>query len=90
MARPLAEGDTAQALALLAERPLENVFLEHVIRAGVLGRMPGFFGCDQAGLLVGILMVAPGGGTSLEVRDSAAYKPLAEIARLRGQRMCQR
>ena len=42
MIRPLSEGDTAQALALLRQRPLENIFLEYVIRTGALGRVPGW------------------------------------------------
>ncbi len=83
MVRPLAEGDAAEALALLRARPLANVFLEHLIRSGALGRMPGLFGCERDGRLVAVLMVAPGGGMALEVVADQAFALLAErVAKL--------
>ena len=83
MVRPLAEGDAAEALALLRARPLANVFLEHVIRSGALGRMPGIFGCQQDGRLIAVVMIAPGGGTALEVVADPAFALLAEwVAKL--------
>ena len=81
MIRPLSEGDTARALALLRQRPLENIFLEYVIRTGALGRVPGFYGCEQGGRLVAVFMIGPQGGTSLAVTESSAYRELAELAR---------
>ena len=81
MVRALSEGDTAAALELLRARPLHNVFLEHLVRSGLLGRVPGFFGHEHHGQLVAVLMVGPQGGTALEVRDPVAYRPLAEWAR---------
>ena len=80
MVRPLEQGDTVAALELLRARPLANVFLEHVVRSGALGRVPGVFGCERADRLVAILMVAPGGGTALEVADPDAHAELAELA----------
>ncbi len=80
MVRPLVEGDAAEALELLGARPLQNVFLEHVVRSGVLGRVPGFFGHERDARLVAILMVGPGGGTALEVTHPDAHLALAELA----------
>jgi RimJ/RimL family protein N-acetyltransferase len=80
MVRPLLAADTADARALLRARPLHNVFLDYVVAAGVLGRVPGFFGWSAAGELGAILMVGPQGGTALEVRDARAFEPLAETA----------
>lgn len=81
MIRELASGDTEQVLALLRPRPLANVFLEHVVRAGALGRFPGFLGYESGGRIRGVLMIGPHGGTALEVADDAAFAPLAQAAR---------
>jgi len=67
-------------LALLEPRPLQNVLLEHVVRMGALGRVPGFYGFESSSRLEGVLMVGALGGTALEVRDPAAFAPLAEAA----------
>jgi RimJ/RimL family protein N-acetyltransferase len=80
MIRPLEAGDTAAALALLRKRPLENLFLEHVVRSGVLGRAPGFWGAYPDGRLLAVLMIGPQGGVALEVADARAYGPLAACA----------
>ena len=80
MIRPLDEGDTAAVLALLRKRPLCNLFLEHVVSSGVLGRAPGFWGAYPDAQLAGVLMVGPQGGTALEVTDERAYPALAEQA----------
>jgi len=72
--------DAAAVDALLAQRPIHNVLLMHVMRAGVLGRVPGFFGCEVDGTLQAVLMVGMQGGASLEVRHPAAFEPLARCA----------
>jgi uncharacterized protein len=76
--RALAGADTAAALELLRQRPVHNVLLEHLVRAGALSRLPGFFGCEIGGALEAILMVGALGGSSLEVRQADAFKPLAD------------
>lgn len=76
--RTLGGADTAAALELLRLRPVHNVLLEHLVRAGALSRLPGFFGCEIGGALEAILMVGALGGSSLEVRRVEAYEPLAE------------
>ena len=40
----LGSADTAETLLLLAARPIHNVFLEYLVRAGALARMAGFMG----------------------------------------------
>ncbi len=82
MVRPLTAADTLDARSLLRARPLHNVFLEYIVAAGVLGRVPGFYGWASSGRLEAILMIGPQGGTALEVRDADAFAPLAaEVAR---------
>ncbi len=76
--RALAGADAASALELLRRRPVHNVLLEHLVRAGALSRLPGFFGCEIDGALEAVLMVGALGGSSLEVRRAEAFKPLAE------------
>jgi RimJ/RimL family protein N-acetyltransferase len=76
--RALAGADTAAALELLRQRPVHNVLLEHLVRAGALSRLPGFFGCEVDGALEAVLMVGALGGSSLEVRRAEAFRPLAE------------
>ncbi len=80
MVRLLTAADTADARELLRARPLHNLFLDYVVGAGVLGRVPGFFGHGPPGRLDALLMVGPLGGTALEVRDRAAFAPLAAAA----------
>jgi RimJ/RimL family protein N-acetyltransferase len=80
MVRPLTSADTHDARALLRARPLHNVFLDYVVAAGVLGRVPGFHGFALHGRLEAILMIGPQGGTALEVRDASAFAPLAAAA----------
>ncbi|MEX2206215.1 MAG: GNAT family N-acetyltransferase [Myxococcota bacterium] len=80
MVRPLTAADTLDARALLRARPLHNVFLDYVVAAGVLGRVPGFYGFVPDGRLEAILMIGPQGGTALEVRDARAFAPLAAAA----------
>jgi RimJ/RimL family protein N-acetyltransferase len=80
MVRPLTAADTLDARALLRARPLHNVFLDYVVAAGVLGRVPGFYGFVPDGRLEAILMIGPQGGTALEVRDPRAFVPLAAAA----------
>ncbi|MCE2389998.1 MAG: GNAT family N-acetyltransferase [Proteobacteria bacterium] len=80
MVRELVAADTAEACKLLRERPLHNVFLDHVISSGILGRAPGFYGFAPRGRLEAILMIGPLGGTILEARAEDAYEPLAECA----------
>ena len=80
MVGALGVGDTAETLLLLGHRPLHNVFLEHVVRSGLLGRAPGFLGYRTHERLEAVMFVGPLGGTSLEVRNPAAYGPLARAA----------
>jgi RimJ/RimL family protein N-acetyltransferase len=80
MVRPLTLADTADARRLLRARPLRNVFLDYVVSAGALGRVPGFFGYEARRRLLGILLVGPLGGTALEVQDPDAHGPLAIAA----------
>jgi RimJ/RimL family protein N-acetyltransferase len=86
MVRPLYAADTLDARSLLRARPLHNVFLDYVIAAGVLGRVPGFFGWAPRGRLEAILMIGPQGGTALEVRNASAFAPLAAEAARFAQR----
>lgn len=79
-ARPLQASDAVAALELLREHPVRNVLLEHVVRAGALGRLPGFFGVEIEGRLEAVLMVGALGGASLEIRRPEACAPLAEWA----------
>lgn len=83
MVRELTAAETAAALELLSARPLHNVFLEHVIRGGALGRVPGFTACERDGRLCALMMIGPQGGTALEVVDSRAHQELAEFAAAR-------
>lgn len=76
--RALGGADSAAALELLRQRPVHNVLLEHLVRAGALSRLPGFFGCELEGALEAVLMVGALGGSSLEVRRAEAFEPLAE------------
>jgi RimJ/RimL family protein N-acetyltransferase len=80
MVRPLTAADTLDARALLRARPLHNVFLDYVVAAGVLGRVPGFYGFAPEGRLEAILMIGPQGGTALEARTAGAFAPLAAAA----------
>lgn len=80
MVRELGAEDLGAALELLRARPLQNVFLEHVVRSGLLGKVPGIFGWYGGEGLGAILMVGPQGGTALEVRDDRAQPELAERA----------
>jgi len=80
MVRPLTLADTADARSLLRARPLRNVFLDYVVSAGALGRVPGFLGFVARRRLLGILLVGPLGGTALEVQDPDAHAPLAVAA----------
>ena len=80
MIRALTRADTAAALRLLRTRPLHNVFLEHVVRAGGLGALPGFIGYAPGGSLEGILLIGPGGGTTLATVGEDAARALAEGA----------
>jgi RimJ/RimL family protein N-acetyltransferase len=76
----LAASDTAETLLLLGARPLHNVFLEYVVRAGALGRMSGFMGYRSGNRLEAVIMIGPNGETALEVRNRDAFVPLAEAA----------
>lgn len=76
----LTAADTAETLQLLAARPLQNVFLEHVVRAGALGRVPGFMGYRRGDRLSGVILIGRHGGTVLEVLDPEAFAPLAQAA----------
>ena len=76
----LGDSDTVETLLLLTARPLHNVFLEYLVRAGALGRMAGFIGYKNEGRLEAVLLIGPLGGTALEVRNPAAFAPLAEAA----------
>jgi predicted GNAT family acetyltransferase len=81
MIRPLGRADTAETLALLQPRPLQNVYLEYLVRLGALGALPGFHGSFAGGRLVGVILVAGTGGTVLEARDPEAIRELAAAAR---------
>ena len=78
MVRDLTRADTAAALRLIRMRPLHNVFLEHVVRAGGLGSLPGFLGYAPGGSLEGILLIGPGGGTTLAAVGEDACRELAK------------
>jgi len=78
--RPLDSSDVGAAAHLLALRPLHNLFLDHLVRAGALGSVRGFFGCFLRGRLQGLLLVGPGGATALAVRTAEAHEPLADAA----------
>ena len=76
----LGSADTAETLLLVAARPIHNVFLEYLVRAGALGRMAGFMGYKNGSRLEAVLLIGPLGGTALEVRNPEAFAPLAEAA----------
>jgi RimJ/RimL family protein N-acetyltransferase len=78
----LAASDTAETLLLLGARPLHNVFMEYLVRAGALGRMSGFMGYKNKSRLEAVLLIGPLGGTALEVRNTDAFTPLGEAAHL--------
>ena len=80
MVRELRTGDTAPALALLRARPLQNVFLEHVVLQGTLSRIPGLFGWESGGQLRGLLVVGPQGGTALEVETAHRDEACSDFA----------
>ncbi|MEE8557285.1 MAG: GNAT family N-acetyltransferase [Myxococcota bacterium] len=82
MIRPLGQGDTPDALALLRPRPIHNVFLEYVVRSGALGSLPGFTGYFAGKTLEGIVLVAPGGGVAVSSSGVEPPRALGEaIAR---------
>jgi len=76
----LGVSDTIETLLLLRVRPLHNVFLEYLVRAGVLGRMAGFMGYRNQRRLEAVLLIGPLGETALEVHNPDAYAPLAKAA----------
>jgi len=76
----LGTADTAETLLLLRIRPLQNVFLDHVVRAGGLGHSPGCFGYRVGDRLEAVMLIGPLGGTTLEVLNHAAFAPLAQAA----------
>lgn len=76
----LGSADTAETLLLLAARPIHNVFLEYLVRAGALGRMAGFMGYKNGSRLEAVMLIGPLGGTALEVRNPEAFAPLAKAA----------
>jgi hypothetical protein len=82
MIRPLGRADTAEALELLRARPIQNVYLEHLVRLGALGAMPGFLGYFAHARLAGVMLVASNGGVALDVRDAAGTAELAAAARV--------
>jgi RimJ/RimL family protein N-acetyltransferase len=74
------QADRGSALRLLRLRSLHNVFLEHVVSAGGLGRLPGFLGCFSHGSLEGVLLIGSNGGTALAGVRSEACAALGEGA----------
>ena len=80
MLRSLRPADTVSALRLLRERPIHNVFLEHVVRSGALGLVPGFSGWFDGEDLEGLVLVAPGGATLMAARAPDSLAPLADAA----------
>ena len=77
----LGRADTAETLLLLGVRPLQNVFLEYVVRGGALSHAPGFIGYRRGDHLEGVMLIGKLGGTVLEVLNADAFAPLAEAAR---------
>ena len=65
MIRALTPAARGAALQLLRLRPFHNVFLEHVVRSGGLGVLPGFMGYFSGESLEGILLIGSSGGTAL-------------------------
>lgn len=80
MVRELRAADMVGALALLRERPMQNVFLEHVVLQGTLGRIPGLFGWESGGRLRGLLVVGPQGGTALEATQAHRDEVCSDFA----------
>lgn len=80
MLRPLERTDTAETLELLRARPLQNVYLDHLVRLGALGSLPGFHGFFRGGRLEGVMLIAASGGTCLEVRACEAHAAFADAA----------
>lgn len=78
MIRELRAADTAHALRLLGERPLENLFLEYVLGSGSVGSLSGLFGDFDGARLRAVLLVGPLGGTSLAARAGADWQALAQ------------
>ncbi len=81
MIRPLGRADSAETLELLQARPLQNVYLEYLVRLGALGAVPGFHGSFAGGRLVGVILIAGTGGTVLDASDPGAFPDLAAAAR---------
>ena len=67
--RSLAPRDAARLSALLAARAVQNVVLDHIVRNGALGRVPGLYGWDDARGLGGVLMVGALGASWIDARD---------------------
>jgi RimJ/RimL family protein N-acetyltransferase len=80
MIRTLTQAEGGAALRLLRLRSLHNVFLEHVVRSGGLGRLPGFMGYFSRASLEGILLIGSNGGTALAGVGSEACAALGRGA----------
>ena len=80
MIRALTPADRGAALQLLRLRPFHNVFLEHVVRSGGLGVLPGFMGYFSGESLEGILLIGSSGGTALAGVGSESCAALSEGA----------
>jgi RimJ/RimL family protein N-acetyltransferase len=67
-------------LALLRRHPVRNVLLEHLVRSGAIGRVPGFYGCQGREGIDAVLLVGVQGGAFLEARTEQALRALGSYS----------
>ena len=78
--RPLLPSDTRGVLSLLRRHPIRNVLLEHLVRSGAIGRVPGFYGCQGRDGIDAVLLVGVQGGAFLEARHERALSMLGRFS----------
>jgi ribosomal protein S18 acetylase RimI-like enzyme len=79
--RRLLRADTRAVRGLLAPRAVQNVVLDHLVRAGSLGRVAGVLGWERGGALDGVLMVGALGATWVEIHGEDVPAAVARDAR---------
>jgi RimJ/RimL family protein N-acetyltransferase len=65
---------------LLRRHPIRNVLLEHLVRCGALGRVPGFYGCAGPDGIDAVLLIGALGGTFLEARSAEPLRDVGPLA----------
>lgn len=78
--RRLEPADTASVIELVRPHPVRGVLIEYVTRLGLIGRIPGFFGCFAGEALRGVSMVGALGGTFIEAESAEVCRELGRAA----------